>query len=120
MLHPHNDYLRNRYDYGYIGIFIFLICNIVQLFHSLRKAKITEGNIQILFYAGAFAFVPFALLMITDNIILYAAFFGNLQFTILGMAYAAQATAVAEEEQRMAAIDKQFYEQLPVVHQEII
>jgi hypothetical protein len=30
--------------------------------------------------------------MFTDNIILYAAFFGNLQFTILGLVYAAQKT----------------------------
>lgn len=92
MLHPHNDYLRIRYDYGYVGILIFLICTLLQLFHALKMAKITEGDTKLLFYTGASAFVPFALLMITDNIILYAAFFGNLHFTILGMAYAAHNT----------------------------
>ena len=90
IVHPHNDYLRIRYDYGYVGIIIFFICNIIQMFHALKMAKIAEGETQILFYTGATAFIPFALLMMTDNIILYAAFFGNLQFTILGMAYAAR------------------------------
>lgn len=89
ILHPHNDYLRLRYDYGYIGLLIFLFCNIMQMFHALKIARISEGNTKLLFYTGASAFVPFALLMVTDNIILYAAFFGNLHFTILGMAYAA-------------------------------
>lgn len=90
--HPHNDYLRIRYDYGYVGFIIFFICIIMQMVHALKMAKITVGDTQILFYTGATAFIPFIAIMFTDNIILYAAFFGNLHFTILGMAYAAHNT----------------------------
>jgi hypothetical protein len=39
--------------------------------------------------------------MFTDNIILYAAFFGNLQFTILGLGYAAVRT---QQEDRVNAL----------------
>jgi hypothetical protein len=34
--------------------------------------------------------------MLTDNIILYAAFFGNLQFTILGLAYGSLKTSMKD------------------------
>ena len=30
--------------------------------------------------------------MLTDNVVLYAAFFGNLQFAMIGLAYAAEAS----------------------------
>ena len=91
-LHPHNDWLRLLYDYGCVGTFVFAGCLIAQTIHALRMAKYTEGESRILFYAGASSFLPLALFMITDNIVLYAAFWGNLQFTILGLAYAAEAT----------------------------
>jgi len=58
----------------------------------LRRARRAIGHSRILIYAGATSFLPFVLFMYTDNIILYAAFFGNLQFTILGLVYAAQKT----------------------------
>jgi hypothetical protein len=112
--HPHNDWMRLLFDFGYVGVVIFALSLLMQTLHAYRMAKRTVGDISLLFYAGASSILSFILFMFTDNIILYAAFFGNLQFTILGLAYAAQATAAAEEEQRMAAFDKQFYEPLPL------
>ncbi len=88
LAHPHNDWLRLLYDYGYVGTFIFALCILMQFFHTLKRAKKTSGETKNLFFAGASSFLPFVLFMFTDNIILYAAFFGNLQFTILGLAYA--------------------------------
>jgi len=111
--HPHNDWLRLLFDFGYVGVVIFALSLLMQTLHAYRMAKRTVGDIALLFYAGASSILSFILFMFTDNILLYAAFFGNLQFTILGLAYAAQATA-AEEEQRIAVLDKQFYEPLPV------
>jgi len=90
--HPHNDWLRLRYDYGYIGTFIFAICMVAQTLHAWKKGARTLGRKRLLFYTGASAFIPFALFMTTDNIILYCAFFGNLQFAILGLAYASLKT----------------------------
>jgi len=90
--HPHNDWLRLRYDYGYIGTFIFGLCLLIQVFHALKQAGNVGGENKIFFYIGASSFLPFVLFMFTDNIILYVSFFGNFQFTILGLAYAAQKT----------------------------
>jgi O-antigen ligase len=92
LTHPHNDWLRLLYDYGLVGTSIFVICIVLQVVHLLKRATRTFGESRILLYAGASSFLPFVLLMFTDNIILYAAFFGNLQFTIIGLVYAAQKT----------------------------
>jgi len=92
LTHPHNDWLRLLYDYGFIGASVFAFCLVAQVIHLLNRAKMAFGKSRILLYAGASSFLPFVLLMFTDNIILYAAFFGNLQFTIIGLVYAAQKT----------------------------
>jgi O-antigen ligase len=95
--HPHNDWLRLLFDFGYIGTVIFALSLLMQALHAYRRAKRTVGEISLLFYAGASSILSFILFMFTDNILLYAAFFGNLQFMFLGLAYAAQATAAEEE-----------------------
>jgi O-antigen ligase len=92
LTHPHNDWLRLLYDYGFVGAFIFVFCLVAQVIHLLKRTTRVFGELRILLYAGASSFLPFVLLMLTDNIILYAAFFGNLQFTIIGLVYAAQKT----------------------------
>lgn len=89
LTHPHNDWLRFLYDYGYVGAGIFALCLVLQVLHAWWHARKTSGVTRILFYAGASSFVLFAMIMFTDNIVLYGAYFGNLQFAILGMAYAA-------------------------------
>jgi O-antigen ligase len=89
LTHPHNDWLRLLFDYGYVGAAVFAFCLLMQTAHAYVNAKRTVGEVSIFFYAGASSFLSFFLFMFTDNIILYAAFFGNLQFTILGLAYAA-------------------------------
>ena len=95
LTHPHNDYLRLAFDYGYVGTLVFLVCMTAQLLHALRAGYRSGGAARLFLIAGAGAFVPFALFMSTDNIILYAAFFGNLQFMILGAGYAALANEEA-------------------------
>lgn len=92
LMHPHNDWLRLLYDYGLIGTCVFAFCLFAQVIHLLKRAKMAFGKSRILLYAGASSFLPFVLLMFTDNVILYATFFGNLQFTIIGLVYAAVKT----------------------------
>lgn len=90
MSHPHNDWLLTGYDYGVIGIAIFLLCNLVMLLHCLSSAKKTEDKTTKLFFlAGASSIIPFMLVMFTDNIVVYASLFGNLQYMIIGLAYGA-------------------------------
>lgn len=87
--YPHNDWLLTAYDYGYFGGVLFGLTILVALLHAYRQAlKSDTAELRILFHAGAFSFVILALMMLTDNIMVYASFFGNFQFTILGLAYA--------------------------------
>ena len=103
--HAHNDWLRILYDYGYCGAGVFVVCMIVQMFHAAVVARKSKDLTACLLYGGATAYIPFALFMYTDNIILYVAFFGNLQFAMLGMGYAAARTAEAERK-RQRALEK--------------
>jgi O-antigen ligase len=87
--HPHNDYLRLLYDYGVLGTSIFLCAVLAQCIHALRKARGAPEEARLLLETGALAFIPMLLVMVGDNIVLYASFFGSLHFTILGLGYAA-------------------------------
>jgi hypothetical protein len=93
---PHNDWARLMYDYGYIGAGIFTLCMLMQVLNILKMARISNGETRILYYTGATSFLSFSLFMLSDNILLYASFFGNLQFTILGIAYAAHKTKLKD------------------------
>ena len=107
LTHPHNDWLRFLYDYGIVGAGLFLLTVIAQVRHLLKKARMCEGEIRTFFFGAASTFLPFVLMMFTDNIVLYAAFYGNLQFTIIGLAYAAEKRARLE---KVLYEDDEFYE----------
>ncbi len=88
--HPHNDWLRVRYEYGVLGLLIFASTMLVQMRHAYRRAKwLHSSRAAIFLYAGAGSFIPMAIFMGSDNVMLYAAWFGNLQFAMLGLGYAA-------------------------------
>jgi O-antigen ligase len=107
LTHPHNDWLRFLYDYGIVGTSLFLLSMLLQVRHLLKKARHSEGEIRSFFSATASSFLPFVLIMFTDNIVLYAAFYGNLQFTIIGLAYAAEKRGRLE---KVSYDDDEFYE----------
>jgi O-antigen ligase len=88
--HPHNDWLRLRYEYGNFGAAVFAACMLAQLLHLWRGARRADPHRKVLAYAGASSFIAFSVFMLTDNIILYTSFFGNLQFTIIGLAYSGE------------------------------
>jgi len=88
--YPHNDWLLTYFDYGVIGILIYLVCNIAMLLHCWRASKMANNdNTRLYFFAGASTIIPFMLVMFTDNIMVYSSFFGNLQYAIIGLAYGA-------------------------------
>jgi len=89
LAYPHNDWLLTMHDQGILGTVVFALCLILTMFHALFKAKTASREARLLFLAGASSFIPFALIMFTDNIMVYSSYYGNLQFTILGLAYAA-------------------------------
>jgi O-antigen ligase len=90
LAYPHNDWLLTLHDQGVLGTTVYSLCLIMAMLHALGRAKRTSGEVQLLFLAGASSFIPFALIMFTDNIMIYASYFGNLQFTMLGLAYAGE------------------------------
>lgn len=87
--HPHNDWLRLRYEYGLIGTLLFGGAMLATALHALRRAEKLRSSQGFFLYAGATAFVPMTIFMFTDNVIMYAAWFGNLHFALLGIGYAA-------------------------------
>jgi hypothetical protein len=91
LAYPHNDWLLTMHDQGILGTTVYALCLLLAMFHALFKAKTASGEARLLFLAGASSFIPFALIMFTDNIMVYSSYYGNLQFTILGLAYAAEA-----------------------------
>lgn len=90
LAYPHNDWLLTYHDYGLVGVVIFLLCNLGMLSHCYISSQKTQNQtIRLFFLAGASSFIPFMLVMFTDNIMVYASFFGNLQYLIIGLAYGA-------------------------------
>ena len=97
LAYPHNDWLLTLYDCGILGTGVYALSLIIASFHAWRTARSVKGESRTLLFAGAFSFIILALMMITDNIMVYASFFGNLQFTFLGIGYAAVAKERIEE-----------------------
>lgn len=90
LAYPHNDWLLTYFDYGVLGVGIYLACILLSIWHGFRaQRKSQDKNIRLLFTAGISAFIPFMLVMFTDNIMVYASFFGMLHYTFLGLGYAA-------------------------------
>lgn len=91
--YPHNDWLLTYFDYGVLGVAVFIGCMLLTIWDCLRKARTCRHpETRLLLLAGASAFIPFMLMMVTDNIMVYVSYFGNLHFTMLGLAYGALRT----------------------------
>ena len=98
--YPHNDWLLSLYDMGILGTGLYALTIIIASFHAWRMARSVKGESRTLLFAGAFSFVILALMMMTDNIMVYASFFGNLQFMFLGLGYAAQRRKTGVKDKR--------------------
>jgi O-antigen ligase len=95
--HPHNDWLRLLYDYGVLGLSFFLLGGFRQISALLAIPRTApEVDIAFLSYSAASLFVPYFLLMVTDNVLLYVAYFGNIHFFLIGCAFAARRTATGD------------------------
>ena len=86
---PHNDWLKLLHDMGIVGAGLYLITIVLQMWFLVRIAHRSIGARAMLAYGAATAFVPYALIMLTDNVILYVQYFGNLHFALLGIVYGA-------------------------------
>jgi len=84
---PHNDWLKLLHDFGIIGMTCFALSILFQIHGLLRLARTTRGNIQMLAYAAASGFVPFVVVMFTDNVTLYVQYYSNVHFALIGLVY---------------------------------
>lgn len=88
--YPHNDWLLTFFDYGLTGVVLFFLSNLVMMLHACRRGLSSEGHrVRLLFFSGASAVVSLLIMMLTDNAMVYAPYFGNLHYLILGLAYGA-------------------------------
>lgn len=88
LAYPHNDWLLTYTDYGLLGVNVYLVCNVLMMLACWRQgSKATKKIVKVFFWAGASSFIPFMLVMFTDNIMSYASYYGLLQYTIIGLAY---------------------------------
>jgi len=86
---PHNDWLKLWHDFGAMGMGLYALTMLLQIFFLTRIARRSTGAHRMLAYGAATAFVPYMLIMFTDNVVLYVQFFGNLHFALIGMVYGA-------------------------------
>ena len=88
LAYPHNDWLLTEYDFGLVGKIIYLCSNLLMMYYCFLASKKTQNlTTKIFFLASSYSFIPFMIVMNTDNIMVYASFFGNLQYLIIGLAY---------------------------------
>jgi hypothetical protein len=83
--HPHNEYIRILFDYGFLGAILFLIpiLNLAyQCFKGTRHA-LTEET-KFLCSVGLWGIIAMFLLAITGNVLMYVAWYGNLLFALIG------------------------------------
>ena len=86
---PHNDWLKLWHDIGALGIGLYGLTMLLQIFFLVQIARWSAGAHQMLAYGAATAFIPYMLIMFTDNVVLYVQFFGNLHFALIGIVYGA-------------------------------
>lgn len=86
---PHNDWLKLWHDIGAIGIGLYALTMFLQIFFLVRLARWATDAHRMLAYGAATAFIPYMLIMFTDNVVLYVQFFGNLHFALIGIVYGA-------------------------------
>lgn len=86
--HPHNDWLKLAFDCGYVGVACFSFGMLATMAALVRAGRRMRGDDRALAYGAATGFVPFLALMLTDNVLLYAQFYGNVHFALVGAAFA--------------------------------
>lgn len=85
--HPHNEFLRILFDYGFFGMALFSY----GFYRQVRRLYYLSGLLdekrkKFIVQSALWLFVPYFTLMTTDNILLYAAFILNIHFLFIGIA----------------------------------
>lgn len=84
----HNDWLRIRYNSGLVGVVIFAASVVAGVVHLLWSARGASHQSKFLACTGATCFIPFVIVMFTDNLIVYCYNYTVPHFVLIGYAYA--------------------------------
>lgn len=99
--HPHCEFIRVFFEYGFIGIILLAIPSLHTLVFTFRRTRTAPSAILRNAWAvSCGGFIAMGMLAVTDNVILYIAFFGCLLFGIFGATCGA--SALEERVQRVA------------------
>jgi O-antigen ligase len=84
---PHNDYLRIFFEFGLLGLGVFLIASASQVVGLVRRSRRSRGVVRYAFAAAAMGWAIFLLTACTDNPLTYAIWVTNPLFALTGAAY---------------------------------
>lgn len=84
---PHNDFLRLFFETGLLGLTLFWSTMFWQYHQLVRRALKSDGLLQIGFGAASLGIWGFAMLCLTDNVLIYNLYYNNLLFGLIGLCY---------------------------------
>jgi hypothetical protein len=84
--HPHNEYIRLLFDYGIVGIVLFLGPMAQLLLMCFKQIHAGSPEVQWLYKVALYGISAMLLLAITGNVFMYVAWLGNLLFATIGTA----------------------------------
>ncbi len=86
--HPHNEYIRVFFDFGIVGLVLLgfpVIYTIIVSWRSIRNSRSEPERDGWIISCGGM--ISMLIISLTDNVLLYTAFFGNLLFFIIGASF---------------------------------
>jgi len=86
----HNDWLRIRFNYGLVGVLVYACTLIAQTLHARRYLAATNPTLRTIAAAGLSCFVPYAVVMYTDNVLIYCQYFTVPMLILVGVVYSAR------------------------------
>jgi O-antigen ligase len=89
MTHVHNDYLRVFYELGLVGLALFIVVIVWQLFDVRRQIAETDDIVQTTFSAAWLGLCAMLISCLTDNTLIYTVLYTDPLFALLGAAYGA-------------------------------
>ena len=84
---PHNDYLRIWFELGLLGLSVFLLAALAQMISLGREMSQAKGIVRYAFAAALLGWFVFLISACTDNPLIYAVWFTNPLFALMGAAY---------------------------------
>jgi hypothetical protein len=85
---PHNDWLRIRFNYGWMGVGLYIATMSIQVLKAWPKATTGDPRVRAVVASGLSCFVPYAAVMFTDNVLIYCQFFTVPMMLLVATGYA--------------------------------